>query len=64
MVISVNRVAVFGTGLRRLGLLFWLGEQTELDDPDGCLGAVGDPELGDDAVDVGLDRGEADQQFA
>ena len=31
------------------GLRFSLGEQTEFDDPDGCLGAVGDPELGDDA---------------
>ncbi len=33
-----------------------LGEQAELGCPDGRLGAIGDPELGDDALHVGLDR--------
>ncbi len=33
-----------------------LGEQAELGRPDGRLGAIGDPELGDDALHVVLDR--------
>src|SRR5919202_6011742 len=43
-------------------LLFWLGEQAEFGGPNRCLGAVRDPELGDDALYVGFDRGQADLQ--
>jgi hypothetical protein len=43
-------------------LLFLLGEQAEFDGADGRLGAVGDLELADHALYIGLDGGEADPQ--
>lgn len=45
-------------------LLFLPGEQAEFDGSNDRLGAVGDPELGDDVRYVGLDRGSANPQLS
>jgi hypothetical protein len=44
-------------------LLFLFVDQAEFDRPNGCLGAVGDPELGDEVLDVVFDGAHGDREI-